>query len=285
MTLIIDKADRLEELRLVLRTEWLAKRKYLWHRIRQAGEALGLCKSPDAIFLVGSGRSGTDIMAHCLDQSLNIRLINEYSPVAFDNWRLKSIDVVQKVVSTAGAPFVLLKPIVETQRVIELLDRFPGSKAIFIVRDYRAAISSMVKFFGVAHVKTVQSWLDNDFAEFPQTPKALRDTIREIWQQDSSTQTASGLYWLLYNSSYIFLDMESNARIHLVSYENLVMVPEPALRKTCEFIGLPYKKAMHADIYSSSAECRDAPKLPPGLRQQCEKVWKQLNACVKASVG
>ena len=42
-------------------------------------------KKSKALFLVGSGRSGTDIFTHCLSQHGDIKMIKETSSLAFDN--------------------------------------------------------------------------------------------------------------------------------------------------------------------------------------------------------
>lgn len=272
MTLKFTENGRLDRLLIEIKQAWLLSLKYIWHCLLRVTKP----NQSRAVFLVGSGRSGTDILAHCLDQSLNVKLINEDNPLAFENWRLKALDDVKQVVSTAGAPVVVFKPIVETMRINELLETFPCSRAIFIIRDYSDSINSLVKFFGNSHVNAVNSWIESDFAKLPLVPNELKDRAKRIWSDNSSIENACGIYWLVYNSSYLFLNLRANERICLVAYESLVSESEVKLRELSDFLGLQYKKAMGADIYSTSVKRKPVSNLHPDLRRYCEETWDRL---------
>lgn len=162
------------------------------------------------VFILGSGRSGTDIVSHCLNIAWDVELINEDNPKAFDNWRLKSLAAVKGAVDASRATLVLFKPIVETLRANELLAEFQSAFVVFVVRNPFDAINSMVRFFGESQVRAVKSWVETGFARQPQAPSELREFIVNQCHADLSVEDAAGLYWLLYNSSYFFLDLQSN---------------------------------------------------------------------------
>ena len=271
MTLNINNNDRLSGVYTGLSRRWLKVRKSLWHHILRTTR-----QHSRAVFLVGSGRSGTDIMAHCLSRSMDVKLINETDTLAFKNWRLKDLNTVKQAVTSSGAPVVLLKPIVETMRVKELLDTFHASRALFLIRDYRDAINSMASFFGEKHVRAVTSWIESDFRRFPLVPGDLRSLVGRIWEEDCSVESACGIYWLVYNSSYLFLDLRMDERIRIMNYEMLVMEPENTLRGVCDYLGLQYNNDMIADVYATSVNRRPAPSLQPVLQHYCEETWNHL---------
>lgn len=269
--------------RFLIRLKWffLVKRKVIWHKLRGLPFIKHLTRQSRAVFVIGSGRSGTDILVHCLAHSLDVMLINEGDRLAFENWRLKDLDTVKAVVNTSGAPLVLFKPIVETMRVQEFLKEFHDSRAVFIIRDYRDAINSMSSFFGESHVRAINSWVESGFSRFPLLPEELRNLVIKIWSDDTSIETACGIYWLVYNSSYFFLGLSADDRIRLVSYESLVTTPEKKLREVCGFLGLKFKSGMIAQVYASSINRKPAPKLTSDLQRSCEKMWNSLERITK----
>ena len=93
------------------------------------------------VFVVGSGRSGTDIATYALSRSLHTEVYNEYNDAAFVNWRLRPLEDVAGLIDKSPAKVVVFKPIVETLRGKELLDQFPQAKLLFAVRDYRDAVN------------------------------------------------------------------------------------------------------------------------------------------------
>jgi hypothetical protein len=231
-----------------------------------------------AVFAVGSGRSGTDLVVHCLGQSLNVAVLNEDNPAVFDNWRLRDLTIVRHQIARAGADIALLKPIVETQRVRELLDAFPGSRALFIVRHFHDTINSRVKFFGDSQQGMVDTWLATDFERFPALPASVRETVRAAWVVDQSTTTAAAIAWLVINTSYVYLELHADPRVQLMQYESLVGESVPCLRRACAFIGIDYNDRMTRGIYETSVRRSQPPVLPPELEAACAAQWVTFSA-------
>jgi hypothetical protein len=228
------------------------------------------------VFILGSGLSGTDIVSHCLSKSKDVELVNEDNPKAFDNWRLKSLDMVGQVVESSRARLVLFKPIVETLRARAFLDSFPCGSVIFVIRNPYDAINSMVRFFGEGHVKAVKSWVETDFDRQPHAPAEFREFIASHCHVDLSAEDASGLYWLLYNSAYSFLDLQSNPRVTMVRYENLVQNPEMTMRDACDFLDTKWSHSMTDEVYAGSVGKNRKPELSPAIEKQCINVWARL---------
>lgn len=231
---------------------------------------------PRAVFLIGSGRSGTDILAFSLSNSADVLLVNEDNPLAFDNWRLKDLGMVNQSIKQSGYRYVLLKPIVETLRAKELLDTFENSLCIFQTRHPFDAINSMIRFFGEGHVRAVKNWVDTDFEMFPQLPKNERDYVREYCTADLSLADASALYWIVYNNAYFYLGLNSDNRVKLVSYENLVQQADETIASACAFLGIEPRNRMTREIYSSSIGRNNPPSINVDLEQRCEEIWNKL---------
>lgn len=248
------------------------------HYLKLAYQRLNPSSDTQPVFILGSGRSGTDIVASCLSKGWDVELINEDNPKAFNNWRLKSLESVSHAVNASGARLVMFKPIVETLRANEFQEAFPGGSIIFVMRNPYDAINSMVRFFGEGHVKAVKSWVETDFAHQPQAPEELRSFIVSHCHADMSLEDAAGLYWLLYNSSYTFLDLQSSSRVTKIQYESLVQKPDETMQEICDFLGMSWSPSMTDEVYAKSVGKNRKPDMTPAIEERCSEVWAQLTA-------
>lgn len=246
------------------------------HYLKALYQRLNPSNGARPVFILGNGRSGTDIVAHCLSKGWGVELINEDNPKAFSNWRLKGLEMVEQAVGSSRADLVVFKPIVETLRAQEFLAEFPSAVVIFVVRNPHDAINSMVRFFGEAQIRAVKSWVETDFARQFQAPAELREFIASLCHTDLSVEDAAGLYWLLYNSSYLFLELQSNSRVTKVQYENLVQKPDDTMREVCEFLGMKWFPSMTDEVYAGSVGKNRKPALSPAIESRCSEVWERL---------
>ena len=92
---------------------------------------------PKVLMIVGCQRSGTTLMSRLFDADRDCRVFGEFSAlssVGKDGIRLNPLPDVAAVLSRVPAPLVVMKPLVETQRVRTLLNYFPNAKALFMYR-------------------------------------------------------------------------------------------------------------------------------------------------------
>lgn len=246
------------------------------HYLKRLYQLISPSQATRPVFILGSGRSGTDIVCHCLSKAWNVELVNEDNPKAFDNWRLKSLDIVEEALQASNAGLMLFKPIVESLRANEFLEEFPSATVVFVVRNPDDAINSMVRFFGEGQVRAVRSWVETDFARQPQAPAELREFIANQYHADLSVEDAAGLYWLLYNSSYLFLDLQASSRVTKIRYENLVQEPDGTMQGICDFLGMKWFPSMTDEVYAGSVGKNRKPNLSPAIEQRCREVWERL---------
>ena len=100
---------------------------------------------PKVLMIVGCQRSGTTLMARLFDADRDCRVFEEFSSlssVGKDGIRLNPLPDVAAVLSRVPAPLVVMKPLVETQRVRTLLNYFPNAKALFMYRRYADVANS-----------------------------------------------------------------------------------------------------------------------------------------------
>ena len=267
------KANKLLGFVNQLRSTQLELRKSIWRYWHNPkGQTL-------PIFLVGSGRSGTNMLVYYLSRLWHIELYNEDNPAAFKDWRLRELKNVRMLIDRSQAHIALFKPILDTYRVHVLLSRFPESKVLFAFRHYNDVINSSLKKFGVTNrINHVKAWMNEDFGEFAiaPPPKTIKDFIRSLWKPSLSPESGAALFWLFHNQLFYDLNLGQNERVKLVRYESVVSEPIEEFKKICHFINVPFEPYITKGVHSSSIKRDSSPEIDPEIQVACESLWQSL---------
>jgi len=250
-------------------------RKYFWQRLHNPS------RQTIPAFVVGCGRSGTSMLLHHLGRSWAVDPYNENHPAAFEKWRLRPLDVIEKLVDRSYAQVTLFKPVLSTPHSREYLTRFPDVRLIFVYRHYYDVVNSSLKQFGPAdRLAHVNSWIADDFSEFAPVspPEQTKAVVRRLWKPSLSPESAASLYWLFYNSLYFDLGLDQEERARLIGYESLVANAGPQIRDACAFLSLKFEPAMAAGIFSTSVGRDETPPIDQDIESACEALWQQLQA-------
>lgn len=266
----------------------------IWQRWNNPG------RQSTPVFLVGSGRSGTNMLASTLAKSWQVELYNEDHPAAFKNWFLRDFSVIESLTERSYAHVVLFKPLKDTYRTHVLLNKFSIARVLFIFRHYNDVINSARKRFYDERGRVKKSvfndnrapvlrWIDTDFAEFSDAPppKDTEQLIRFFWTPSLNLESNIALDWLFTNRLYFDLGLFEDKRVKLVSYEAVVEKPEETFRSLCHFLDLPFKPKITGDVFSSSVKRDPAPEIDPQIRAACETLWQRLqqhlHVCLQAN--
>lgn len=237
-------------------------------------------RKTDPIFLVGCGRSGTNMLVFRLANSWQIELFNEDHPAAFKDFRIGDLNTIHEVVDRSYARIALFKPILSTTQTSNLLSYFPTSRAIFVFRHYYDVINSSIKRFGLLNrLDHVNAWINDDFAEFGtfQPPKKTKELIRSSWEPKISPETGAALYWIFYNQLFIDMHLNQNERVLLVRYESLVNNPIREFERLCGFLNLRFDPNYVAGIFSTSVKKNKPPDIGEKVRHACDNLWIRLS--------
>ncbi|GAG76799.1 unnamed protein product [marine sediment metagenome] len=212
-----------------------------------------------AVFLVGCGRSGTNMVTRRLARSWQVDLYNEDNQEAFNNWRLREVSVIDDLIENGYAHIKLFKPIVETHLSAMFLSRYTTGKILFVYRHFNDVINSSINHFGEERwYSRVKAWVDDDFTEFlpALVPEKTKQFIYSLWDPSLIPVSVLGIYWIFYNRLYFDLGLHEHDRVMLLNYENLVLEPEKSFQNICNFLSLKYYSHMVDDIFSSSIKKR-----------------------------
>ena len=107
-------------------------RKKIYHSIKARNVPQSI------LFVVGCQRSGTSIVTDVLNRELNTKSLGEFNVLTSNDpigkIRLNSLESVKEEFSKSKAPFIVVKPLVESQNTPELLSYFDNSTALWIFR-------------------------------------------------------------------------------------------------------------------------------------------------------
>jgi hypothetical protein len=233
------------------------------------------------VFVVGAQRSGTRLPLQLIDQAPETATFSEGVTPFFDDVFLEPLDRIEELGLQNPASIIALKPICETHRVHELLDRFPSSKAIWIFRNYvDTARSASVKWTSGKEVlkRLARRELPpGDWRAGGVSNERLRD-IESLYRDDMSLYEANAVLWYVRNALFFDLGANERSEILLVRYEDLVANRPESIARIFTFIGSPVPAEATSAIRDSSRPRRPDPDLAAPIKERCEALHARLLA-------
>ena len=243
-----------------------------WKKWRQARHFDGR-SDKRAIFIVGAQRSGTNMLVSVLDRSLDIWLFNEFHRAAFQNYRLRSDATIARLIDRATAPVVAFKPLCDSHLTDQFLERFAGSKAIWIYRGYQDTANSAVRNWQ-GHRKDWVEWIArDDYQRLGWRGERLSDELvslmKKHYRDEMSREEAAALTWYQRTQLYYQLQLDEDPRVLLVRYESLVTSPAEQFRKIFDFLGCPFDERYIHHVRNSSIDRNSFPAIAPEVKSLC----------------
>ncbi len=241
-----------------------------------AGERI----TPRPVFVLGAQRSGTRLPLLVLERSPEIITYSEGSAPFFHGVLLHDDQTVARELSRIPFPRVVLKPICESHRAVELLDTFPRSKAVWIYRNFRDTVNSAVAKWktGRRNLKRVATrdvsgaaWRLGGLSE-----EKLQLAAR-LYSEDMSLHAAEAVMWYLRTSLFFDLALADRRDVLLVKYQDLVTAPETGFGRLFTFLESPFETAYLSRVYASSVRSRAFPPIPPEIESVCESLMERLD--------
>lgn len=262
--------DRLER-----KVPRIVKTGQQWARVAVAGRR----PATRVVFVVGSQRSGTRLPLTVMDHAPEIMTWSEGAAPYFRDVLLEPLDRVEQLVRSSIFPVVVLKPICETHRVHELLDRFPRSRAVWIFRHYHAAVNSASAKWK-SGIEAVRRLAEGELASAGWRAGGLSqarlDLVRRWYRPAMSLHEANAVMWYLRNSLFFDLAADRRPEILLVRYEDLVKEPHPRFEAIFRFIDLPAPPGFDASVRDTETSRRPFPAIAPDLAEHCDDLHTRL---------
>lgn len=238
---------------------------------------------PKTLLIFGCQRSGTTALQQVFAADRNVVSFGELG-LAFERWpynhRLRDEKTVRRMIGLTAASMVVIKPLVESHRVVDLLDRLPESRAIWMYRHYADVASSNLKRFGSDNGRSnVARALSGDPRDW--RAQGLGDHEIEVMSgfdfESLGHHDFAALFWWLRNRLFVGQHLVDEQRLRMCSYRDLVTEPQETIDAMYELAGVePLRPGAGGLIHRSSIDKGRNIELDPQVQGLCETMWRLL---------
>lgn len=277
------------------RVRSLAKDAY--HRLGRRPSA-----GPVILVVLGCQRSGTSMMLRTLDEDWNAKVFDEFASVnvragdrrsswsgARGPYGIRLLPLDELAPRLQGLPYrlVALKPLAESQRAPELLERLEGARCIWMYRHYRDVSHSIArKFSAEVHRVNLQPIVDREQGNWRSelVPEDVRATVARHYSRHMNPYDGGALFWYVRNRLYFDLDLARHPAVMLLSYQELVRAPEAVLERVYGFAAVPFPGPRIArDIHNRALGMGHDVPIAPEIEALCEDLWRRLDVADRQS--
>ena len=230
------------------------------------------------VLIFGEQRSGTNMLLRCFGNSPRTAMYNETDDDAFVDYELRDLEAIRSLVDRSPASHVVLKPTADGNRAAEILDGLPGSKAVWIYRDYRDSVSSALALF-----KQSIQYLTLVVTRSPEARwRAVNVTdedlgmIRGHLDRGISEASARALIWSIRNGFFFRQGLHGRREVLLLNYEELVRDPAAIVKQAFDFVELPFDDRFTRNVFATSVGRRPRPEIDAAIEAQCRAVLSRL---------
>lgn len=239
--------------------------------VKDAWQGVQRKRAKETLFIAGMQRSGTNMLMEVLERSLATQVIHERDPRAFDNYLMRSPEVIADLRKRSRAPVFVIKALCELQRLQALMQQFAPARTVWVVRHYEDVINSMLVSFPNhgRHFPAMVRGERNDWRSEGMSNETLA-TLRNLYHPEMDAANTAALMWYLRNILYFELDFENRPNVLAVAYEDLVTGPQAAFERIFDFLDLTLHPWHTRWVVPNSVRRRQAPELEPGVRELCD---------------
>ena len=236
------------------------------------------------LFIIGCQRSGTTMMQKVFEKDLKSKVYGEFSKLSY--WdpkkiRLNPMDQLKREFGKVSPPLIVLKPLVETQNIDELLDYFPESKALWMFRNYKDVTASNLINFGPKNgINDLRPIVKGDPLNWRSegASEQVRKVVSKYFSEDMKETDAAALFWYARNSLFFDLDMQNKPEIMMCRYDDLVKNPAEMVPEIYDFIDSPFPGGeIVKDINANSIGKGKDIKLNPEIEALCQGLQQRLD--------
>lgn len=222
-------------------------------------------------------------MTRIFERDLNVKVYGEYSELSVehgDKLRLKPFSNVRECIDKEAAPFIIAKPLVESQNILKILEYFHDSKVIWMYRHYKDVASSNVNKFGeqncIRNLEPIAEG-DRDNWRSEYVPNEMIALVKNWYNHKMDPYDAAALFWLVRNSIYFSMNLDSNHRVMSVDYNEMVSNPLLTMKAIYSFAGRPAPAArIVSEVHCRSKGKGEDISISPEIEEYCTAVWNRL---------
>lgn len=234
------------------------------------------------LFITGCQRSGTSVMQRTFEKDMNAIIYGERSKLSsIEGIRLNPLNTVKEEIRKAKAQFIVLKPLVESQNILKLLDYFEGSKALWLYRDFKDVAASNLKTFGPRNgINDIRPIVENHPNNWRSegVSENTRKIIGQHFSENMKPHDAAVLFWYSRNSLFFDLGLSENPNILMCKYEHLIAKPGEVFRNIYENLGQSFPgERITAEIHSGALRKGKDIEISPAIEKLARELLEKLD--------
>lgn len=237
------------------------------------------------LFIVGCQRSGTTLLSDLFEHDPQTKSYGEVSKLTSEDpirqLRLNDWTSVRDTLTQDKSPLVVLKPLVESQHLPELLDFMPNSSAVWLYRDYRDVASSAIIAWGRANAirdlsHIVKNTPNNWRTEY--VSEETRSIVSDFFSEDMSGHDAAALFWYVRNQIFFDRNLAALDNVMTCHYSEFVLNATSVMRTIYQFVDVDYPGDWIAfRVHGNSVKKGRKIKISPPIEELCKALLAQLN--------
>jgi Sulfotransferase domain len=237
------------------------------------------------LFIFGCQRSGTTLITEIFERDFdNTKVYGEFSPLSSNDKkhhiRLNPLHLAKAQIENSRPSLVVLKPLVESQNALQLLDYFDNSKALWAYRHYRDVALSNVERWGLRNgindlrpiiESQSQNWRAENVSEY------TKRIVIKHFSEDMNPYDAAALFWFVRNRLFFEMNLDKNHNVMTCKYDDLIADPLKTISDIYKFVGYIYPaNRIPVNIYSDSKGRGENIKLSQPIEILCNDMLNKL---------
>lgn len=236
--------------------------------------------SSKPVFVLGKQRSGTSMLMFIFHRHSDTLVFDEHkNNAAFENFRLRDIGCILKIVENARFHTVCFKPISDSHLIELLHEAFPDGQFVWLYRDFKDTANSSLRKFTEATraIKLVcrgepgGGWFAEGIS--PQ----IADTLRDVYRADLPEFDLACLVWWARNQIILQSGLIGRPNITLLKYEALAVDPRRMLAWLCHRIDVEYMDSIGRKVSARSIGRHAAPGIDHDVERLCTETAEKLD--------
>jgi hypothetical protein len=242
------------------------------------------------LFIFGCQRSGTTLLAEIFERDFDhTKVYHEFSHLSSEDKkygiRLNPLHIVKTQIDNSRPPFIVIKPIVESQNALKLLDYFENAKALWAYRHYKdVAVSNLEKWGyknGINNLRPIiegqpYNWRSENVSKY------TKDIVRKYFSEDMNPYDAAALFWFVRNRLFFEMDLDKKENILTCKYDELIDNPLRTMSNLYKFSGYIYPfSEIPVNVYSESKGRGTNIKLSQEIESLCHNMLSKLESAHK----
>ena len=224
-----------------------------------------------------------------LDRSWRILIVEEHDrrlvgarpPPGETDWQ--DFPTVLRRLRRIPFEVVAAKPLVESDRAVELMNAADPVTAVWMLRHYRGVARSNLRRFGEDNpFLDLQAVCDHNALDWRRrgASRETRETVSELLREGLSPLDAAALFWWTRNQLYFDQQLWRDERIRIIRYERACKCSEEVARALSDYIEIPLPpRSIAAKVRPAAGVISEVNDLRPDVERLCQKMWDSFTGC------